>query len=146
MEPYPHHVEISQPRRAVVRTYFIPSIFTMTWARQRLGLLSRLRFRKSLESTFFVTTFVAALLTVSVSASTMLPCPANSHGSLASNMGNGVRNALSEERPNQNQSNGVDRESLPVRGLGQRAYLTKKNGWIEIDEQPSLFSWRRWTS
>ena len=37
-------------------------------------------------------------------------------------------------------------ESLPVGGLGQRAYLTRRGGWIEIEERPPLFSWRRWTS
>lgn len=114
----------------------------MTWAQRRLSLLSRMRFRKSLESSFYITTFVAALLTVSVSASTMLPCPANSHGSPES----GVRSALTEEVPKKAQSTGVEREELPVGGLGQRAYLTKRGGWIEIEERPSLFSWRRWTS
>lgn len=118
----------------------------MSWIRQRLNPLSRLRFRKSLESSFYITTFVAALLTVSVSATTMLPCPANTHSSLTEQMEKGVRNALSEERPRQTHHAGIDRESLPVGGLGQRAYLTKKDGWLEIDERPSLFSWRRWTS
>lgn len=114
----------------------LPATFllvTMFGARPRL--LSRLRLRKSLESSFFITTFVVALLTVSVSASSMLPCPANRADT-------GMRHAHAEDRPKHHAA--VDREEMPVGGLGQRAYLTKQGGWIEIDQRPSLFSWRRW--
>lgn len=119
----------------------------MGWTRQRLNLFSRMRFRKSFESTVYITTFIVALFTVSVSASAMLPCPANSDASLTRQMEKGVRNAFTEEQhKEQKNTSNIDRESLPVGGLGQRAHLTKKNGWIEIDERPSLFSWRRWAS
>ena len=97
------------------------------WTRK---LWAQMRGRRMLETSVIVTTFCAALLTVSVSASTFLPCPVNNGPS---------RSALSEEKQ-------IDREKLPVGGLGQRAHLTKQGGWIEIDERPSFFSLRRWTS
>jgi len=109
-------------------------------------LPARLRSRRSLESTVYVTTFLAALVTVSVSASTILPCPANGYGTLTDRLHPANRGAVMEESKKQESTSGYVPEQLPIRGLGQRAYLTKRDGWIEINEQPSLFSWRRWTS
>ncbi|WFD28259.1 hypothetical protein MNAN1_003267 [Malassezia nana] len=114
-----------------------------TW---RSLLPGRLRTRRSLESTVYVTTFLAALVTVSVSASTILPCPANGYGPLKDRLLPTNRGAMLEESEKQESCSGYVPEQLPIRGLGQRAYLTKRDGWIEIDQRPSLFSWRRWTS
>lgn len=107
-----------------------------------------------MESTFFVSTFFAALVTVSISASTILPCPANGSGSLKKRLDPALRSALSEEDANAGEHakermdgrHGYKPDNLPAGGLGQRAYLTRRGGWIEIDERPPLFSWRRWTS
>ena len=108
----------------------------------------RWRSRRSLESTFFVTTFIAALVTVSLSASTILPCPANGKGTFQDRLDS--RGPFSEEEVMSDDAKKTHTryapESLPVGGLGQRAYLTRRGGWIEIEERPPLFSWRRWTS
>lgn len=108
----------------------------------------RWRSRRSLESTFFVTTFIAAMVTVSLSASTILPCPANGKGNLQDRLDS--RGTFSEEETMSDDAKKAHTryapESLPVGGLGQRAYLTRRGGWIEIEERPPLFSWRRWTS
>ncbi|WFD31887.1 hypothetical protein MSPP1_002927 [Malassezia sp. CBS 17886] len=81
---------------------------------------------------FFLSTFVVALVTVSVSASTILPCPASGTGPLGSRLGAHSRSALAEAAE-KTEPTGVDREALP-------------GGWIEITEQPSWLSLRRWTS
>lgn len=112
----------------------------------RSMLPARLRTRRSLESTVYVTTFIAALVTVSVSASTILPCPANGYGALKDRLHPANRGAMLEECEERESTPGYVPEQLPIRGLGQRAFLTKRDGWIEINERPSLFSWRRWTS
>ena len=114
----------------------------------RYAIPQRLKTRRALESTFFASTFVAALVTVSLSASTILPCPANGHGALVNRFHPSSRGALSEEdeASGKHSQSGYHPESLPVGGLGQRAYLTRSGGWIEIDERPSFFSGRRWTS
>ncbi|KAL4399346.1 hypothetical protein ACI68E_003723 [Malassezia pachydermatis] len=106
----------------------------------------RFRSRRSLESTFYISTFVAALVTVSISASTWLPCPANGQGTFTNRIDPANRSALSEEEAKRKAPSGYEANALPVQGLGQRAYLTRREGWIEIDEQPSFFSWRRWVS
>lgn len=100
----------------------------------------KLRSPRSLESTFFLATFIAAIATVSVSASTILPCPASGSARLDPSS----RGAMAEEQPKDSRK--IDRGDLPAHGLGQRALLTRRGGWIEIEERPSLFSWRRWTS
>ena len=51
---------------------------------------------------------------------------------------------MAEEQPKDSRK--IDSGDLPAHGLGQRALLTRRGGWIEIEERPSLFSWRRWTS
>lgn len=97
-------------------------------------MMGRMRGRRMLESFVFMTTFCASLVTVS--ASTFLTCPVN----------NGKpRNTFNEEKQLE-QEKLVEREKLPVGGLGQRAHLTKEGGWIEIDNRPSIFSLRRWTA
>lgn len=112
----------------------------------RSMLPPKLRTRRSMESTVYAMTFLAALVTVSVSASTILPCPANGYGTLTDRLHPANRGAMMEESEKRESTNGFTPEQLPIRGLGQRAYLTKRDGWIEINERPSLFSWRRWTS
>ena len=79
-----------------------------------------------------MTTFCASLVTVS--ASTFMTCPVNNEK---------PRNTFYEDKPLEQEKH-VEREKLPVGGLGQRAYLTKEGGWIEIGNRPSIFSLRRW--
>ncbi|KIS66210.1 uncharacterized protein UMAG_05944 [Mycosarcoma maydis] len=72
------------------------------------------RTRRAATSTFFITTFAASILTVSLSASTMLPCPANKR----------ARATLADE----DVSNTDD--PMPI---GHKVRLTRKGGWIEIE-------------
>ncbi|WFD07436.1 hypothetical protein MVES1_002800 [Malassezia vespertilionis] len=117
----------------------------MAWTKPYGKTLARLRFRKSLESGIFTATFVVAILTVSISASTILPCPANGKGSVKDRMDPHTRGAFAQEEQKTNDTPNAPKDTLPVGGLGQRALLTKRGGWIEIDERPPFFSWRRWT-
>ncbi|PWN46554.1 hypothetical protein IE53DRAFT_322754 [Violaceomyces palustris] len=82
------------------------------------------RTRRLATSSFFLATFFASIVTVSLSASTILPCPAN--------RGGGSRGALAEK----DQSRLDLRPNMPARGVGQRVLLTSKGGWIEIEEKP----------
>ncbi|EST04858.1 hypothetical protein PSEUBRA_006179 [Kalmanozyma brasiliensis GHG001] len=83
------------------------------WSSLRTISNPSVRTRRLATSTFFIATFAASILTVSLSASTILPCPAARSGS------RGVR--ADEEKD--------AREQL---GVGQKVHLTKKGGWIEI--------------
>lgn len=102
----------------------------------------RLRSRRSWESTFFISTFAAAVVTVSLSASTLLPCPAHERGARTESRETMAPTTPSTRTPVAR----PDREALPVGGLGQKALLTRRDGWIDIDERPPLLSWRRWAS
>lgn len=77
------------------------------------------RTRRLATSTFFVATFAASILTVSLSASTILPCPAN----------------RSTSRSTLSQPDDSAREDA-LKNVGQKVLLTRKGGWIEI-EQPN---------
>ncbi|ETS59469.1 hypothetical protein PaG_06387 [Moesziomyces aphidis] len=77
---------------------------------------SSVRTRRLATSSFFIATFAAAFLTVSLSASTILPCPASRAP---------TRGTMAEES---------DRER-PRSAVGQKVVLTRKGGWIEV-EQP----------
>lgn len=106
----------------------------------RLPSALRARSRRGLESSVFIVTFCAALATVSLSASTLLPCPANGRGGLSERIGANARGAFAEE----DEESKLERASLPAGGRGQRAHLTKQGGWLEISDRPSIFSPRRW--
>lgn len=82
------------------------------WSSLRSITNPSVRTRRLATSTFFIATFAASILTVSLSASTILPCPANRSG---------TRGMLADEQEG--------REEL---GVGQKVHLTKKGGWIEI--------------
>ncbi|SPO27242.1 uncharacterized protein UTRI_10359 [Ustilago trichophora] len=78
-----------------------------------------IRFRRLATSSFFIATFAASILTVSISASTILPCPANSRSQ--------SRATLSDESIHpQSQS-----QSQLIKG--QKVLLTRKGGWIQVD-------------
>lgn len=85
-----------------------------------------IRARRLFTSSFFLATFCGAILTVSLS--TLLPCPAR--------VAPGQYRRRSE-REQQSSSVGVDDEntsrSPPALVQGERIHLTKKDGWIEID-------------
>lgn len=77
-----------------------------------------MRGRKAFTSTFFWATFLGAIATVSLSASTILPCPAKTRRRQLEESAAAYRNAQDDSQ----------------RGLGQgeRVKLTRKGGWIEI--------------
>ncbi|KDN36563.1 hypothetical protein K437DRAFT_210422, partial [Tilletiaria anomala UBC 951] len=78
--------------------------------------------RRFLTSSAFVATFCAAILTVSVSASTALPCPARAgtaHVSIAA-----------EDEHGQHTHRSVREASA---GIGEKVRLTRRGGWIEIE-------------
>ncbi|SPO26896.1 uncharacterized protein UTRI_10359_B [Ustilago trichophora] len=79
-----------------------------------------IRIRRLATSSFFIATFAASILTVSLSASTILPCPANSRSS--------SRGTLSDSDSNEQNTNLIK---------GQKVILTKKGGWIEVDLPPT---------
>ena len=77
-----------------------------------------IRNRRSFTSSFFLATFLGAIVTVSLSGSTILPCPAKmrreQYRSTMGSSGQDVGRTLSE---------------------GERVRLTRKGGWIEIENQ-----------
>ena len=91
------------------------------------------RTRRLATSTFFIATFVASILTVSLSASTILPCPANTRSK--------YRGAYTEDQEHMQERHNIRQaaaaEQMPANGVGQKILLTRKGGWIEI-EQPSI--------
>ncbi|PWY98049.1 hypothetical protein BCV70DRAFT_140975, partial [Testicularia cyperi] len=94
------------------------------WASSSIRALTNpsMRARRLATTAFFGATFAAAILTVSVSASTILPCPANSRSK--------TRGTLADTHTS---STPDSNESIPANGIGQRIHLTRKGGWIEIE-------------
>ncbi|KAJ1599094.1 hypothetical protein NDA14_001624 [Ustilago hordei] len=85
-----------------------------------------IRTRRIATSSFFIATFAASILTVSLSASSILPCPANRvpRGTSAQ--------AQVENEYIAREATGAEEETIPT---GQKVLLTSKRGWIQI-EQP----------
>lgn len=106
------------------------------WVNTVLKSLSNpsVRMRRLATSGFFVATFAASILTVSLSASTILPCPANvrskSRGALADYDQQPTHTADAPSNTH------IDHSLFPFNGVGQRILLTKKGGWIEIQQPP----------
>lgn len=132
-QPDPHHSPIFSglPRNLPQRSHgllatpfryssilllrgILASVPSTMWSALRAPSFNpSLRTRRLATSTFFIATFAASILTVSLSASTILPCPANSRS----------------------KSRGTLAEEGEMGGIGQKVHLTRKGGWIEI-EQP----------
>jgi hypothetical protein len=99
------------------------SLHTMMGSSRALTALRQLtkpsiRGRRAFTSTFFWATFIGAIATVSLSASTILPCPAKTRRQQLEQSAAAYRNSNDSE------------SSL---GQGERVKLTKKGGWIEIE-------------
>lgn len=90
--------------RAMYRSFLSPSI----------------RSRRLFTSSFFMATFCGAVITVGLSASSILPCPARVRRDQ-------YRREVSLEEP----VDCVMEERLD----GERVKLTRKGGWIEIEER-----------
>ncbi|SJX62678.1 uncharacterized protein SRS1_16575 [Sporisorium reilianum f. sp. reilianum] len=89
-----------------------------------------IRTRRLATSTFFIATFAASILTVSLSASTILPCPANSRAKTRGTLADGHVAATDEQQDDEG-----TRQAWQGRGaIGQKVVLTRKGGWIEIDK------------
>ncbi|EPQ27592.1 uncharacterized protein PFL1_04730 [Pseudozyma flocculosa PF-1] len=80
-----------------------------------IPLFQSIRGRRLATSTFFLATFCASILTVSVSASNILPCPA-------------PRRSIADGEPLTEEAEDGDADSMPMKGLGQRVLLTRKGG------------------
>lgn len=78
-----------------------------------------IRGRKAFTSSFFWATFLGAIITVSLSASTILPCSAK------------------QRRLQDLQRVSTYHDEDDSLGQGERVKLTKKGGWIEIEETRS---------
>ncbi|CBQ72843.1 conserved hypothetical protein [Sporisorium reilianum SRZ2] len=90
-----------------------------------------LRTRRLATSSFFIATFAASILTVSLSASTILPCPANSRSKTRGTLADGDTAPVEAHKEEQEGA----REAWQGRGaIGQKVVLTRKGGWIEIDQ------------
>ncbi|KAJ1021966.1 hypothetical protein NDA18_005203 [Ustilago nuda] len=81
-----------------------------------------IRTRRIATSSFFIATFAASILTVSLSASSILPCPAN----------RAPRGTSAQAQVENEYIAGAQEEPIPT---GQKVLLTSKRGWLQI-EQP----------
>ncbi|TKY86289.1 hypothetical protein EX895_005114 [Sporisorium graminicola] len=98
-----------------------------------------IRTRRLATSTFFMATFAASILTVSLSASTILPCPANSRsktrGTLADSDHVTASSSPSPPAAEAEAAGGGEQGGWHSgAAVGQKVILTRKGGWIEIDQ------------
>jgi hypothetical protein len=78
-----------------------------------------MRNRRAFTSTFFLATFFGAIMTVGISASPLLACPAKTR----------------KDQAGRSMSSYNDKEDAErILGQGERVKLTRKGGWIEIED------------
>lgn len=88
--------------------------------------LARLgRNRRSVTSSVFLATFVGSLLTVS--ASSLLPCPARTNKALSNQ-------EVGEEGAANASANPSSSKARPL--AGERIALTGRKGWIQVEGPP----------
>ncbi|KAN0064080.1 hypothetical protein ACQY0O_003244 [Thecaphora frezii] len=97
--------------------------------------LTSLRTRRFATSSFFLATFFASFLTVSLSASTILPCPANRNRGTRADSSH--HSNTTDSHSQSQEEAGASAQGLPANGVGQRVLLTRKGGWIEIEPPKS---------
>jgi hypothetical protein len=85
---------------------------------RQFSFLPRFRNRRKYTSTFFLATFLGAIVTVSLSE-TILPCPAKTRN------GQYRRNVAATYQDEAGDAGTLAR--------GEKVKLTKKGGWIEVD-------------
>lgn len=85
---------------------------------RHLTILPKFRNRRTFTSTFFLATFLGAVVTVGLSE-TILPCPAKTRNSQF-------------RRETVAAFNDKDEDGKGL-GQGERVKLTRKGGWIEIE-------------
>ena len=84
--------------------------------------------RRLFTSSFFLATFCGAIITVSLT--TLLPCPARVGPGQYRSRENRI---ASEEASSIGSNSNLSSSDARLR-QGERIHLTKKGGWIEIDE------------